>query len=78
MKRYDEHCNHRWANADVLNFMQPKIIIHGGAGSSLQGKGGLLAVRESLHHIVAQVHAELLQGISAAEAVVLGGTTYGR
>ena len=37
--------------------MQPKLIIHGGAGSSLQGKGGLIAVRNSLSQIVAEVYA---------------------
>ena len=52
--------------------MQPKLIIHGGAGSSLQGKGGLIAVRNSLSQIVAEVYALLLTGASATEAVVRG------
>ncbi len=52
--------------------MQPKLIIHGGAGSSLQGKGGLIAVRNSLSQIVAEVYAILLNGASATEAVVRG------
>lgn len=52
--------------------MQPKLIIHGGAGSSLKGKGGLLAVRQSLHGIVQQVYADLLAGVSATDAVVKG------
>lgn len=52
--------------------VQPKLIIHGGAGSSLQGKGGLMAVRESLHKIVAVVYAFLENGGSAVEAVILG------
>ncbi|HAN73793.1 MAG TPA: isoaspartyl peptidase [Planktothrix sp. UBA10369] len=52
--------------------IQPKLIIHGGAGSSLQGKGGLEAVRKSLYQVIDQVYALLLQGASAKEAVVLG------
>ncbi|NEO85185.1 MAG: isoaspartyl peptidase [Spirulina sp. SIO3F2] len=52
--------------------MEPKVIIHGGAGSSLKGKGGLAAVRQSLHKIVTQVYQALGQGMSAAEAAVLG------
>ncbi|MFM8008272.1 MAG: isoaspartyl peptidase/L-asparaginase, partial [Dolichospermum sp.] len=52
--------------------VQPKLIIHGGAGSSLQGKGGLIAVRNSLSKIVADVYALLLNGANATEAVVRG------
>ncbi|MEM8640208.1 MAG: isoaspartyl peptidase/L-asparaginase [Cyanobacteria bacterium P01_G01_bin.54] len=52
--------------------MQPKLIIHGGAGSSLQGKGGLAAVRQLLHQIASDVYQALDQGMSATEAVVLG------
>lgn len=52
--------------------MQPKLIIHGGAGSSLKGKGGLDAVRKSLHDIVAEVYELLLEGKSANEAVIKG------
>ena len=52
--------------------VQPKLIIHGGAGSSLQGKGGLIAVRNSLSKIVADVYALLLNGANAREAVVRG------
>lgn len=51
---------------------QPKLIIHGGAGSSLQGKGGVAAVRALLSGIVEQVYQRLLAGASAQEAVVLG------
>ncbi|MBE9221092.1 isoaspartyl peptidase/L-asparaginase [Cyanobacterium stanieri LEGE 03274] len=50
----------------------PKLIIHGGAGSSLKGKGGLTAVRESLQDIVKEVYQLLLAGKSANEAVILG------
>ncbi len=52
--------------------MQPKLIIHGGAGSSLKGKGGVEAVRRSLHEIVAQIYTQLAAGLSATEAVVRG------
>jgi L-asparaginase len=52
--------------------IQPKLIIHGGAGSSLQGKGGLVAVRNSLSKIVEEVYALLLTGATAAEAIVRG------
>lgn len=52
--------------------VQPKLIIHGGAGSSLQSKGGLEAVRKSLYQVIDQVYALLLQGANAKEAVVRG------
>ncbi len=52
--------------------MQPKVIIHGGAGNSVQDKGGLVPVREALGKIVHIVSMELLAGMSAIEAVVLG------
>ncbi|WP_254172997.1 isoaspartyl peptidase/L-asparaginase [Planktothrix pseudagardhii] len=52
--------------------VQPKLIIHGGAGSSLQGKGGLEAVRKSLYQVIDEVYALLLTGASAKEAVVRG------
>jgi len=52
--------------------IQPKLIIHGGAGSSLQGKGGLIKVRESLHRIVSEVYTLLLAGETAKTSVVHG------
>ncbi|MGF1512807.1 MAG: isoaspartyl peptidase/L-asparaginase [Elainellaceae cyanobacterium] len=52
--------------------MQPKLIIHGGAGSSLKGKGGLEAVRQSLHSIIQQTYAALTNGKPAEEVVALG------
>ncbi|ATS18304.1 isoaspartyl peptidase [Parathermosynechococcus lividus PCC 6715] len=51
---------------------QAKVIIHGGAGPSLQDKGGLIPVRESLHRVIVQVTQALEQGAAAVEAVVLG------
>ena len=52
--------------------VQPKLIIHGGAGSSLKGKGGADVVRNSLFKVIEQVYAQLLRGTSATEAVILG------
>lgn len=52
--------------------VQPKLIIHGGAGSSLKGKGGLAAVRAALHGIVEQVYELLLADTSAVDAVIRG------
>ncbi len=52
--------------------MQPKLIIHGGAGSSLKSKGGIQAVRQDLHGIVQEVYDRLATGASATEAVILG------
>ena len=55
-----------------VNKVQPKLIIHGGAGSSLKDKAGIQALREVLHSIVKQVYTALLNNISATEAVILG------
>jgi L-asparaginase len=55
-----------------MSQVQPKLIIHGGAGSSLKGKGGLNAVRQSLHAIVEEVYGLLQQGATAKEAVIRG------
>ncbi len=52
--------------------VQPKLIIHGGAGSSLQGKGGVEAVRRALYKIVEEVYSLLVTGANASEAVVRG------
>ncbi len=52
--------------------VQPKLIIHGGAGSSLQGKGGVAAVRQSLYKVLGEVYQMLEQGATAKEAVVYG------
>jgi L-asparaginase len=52
--------------------IQPKLIIHGGAGSSLHGKGGLEAVRNSLSKIITDVYSLLVAGANASEAVVRG------
>ena len=52
--------------------MQPKLIVHGGAGSSLSGKGGVDIVRKSLYRIVEEVYELLQGGATATEAVVRG------
>ncbi len=52
--------------------MQPKLIIHGGAGSSLKGKAGADAVRQSLYTIIEDVYSLLLSGADARDAVVRG------
>ena len=52
--------------------IQPKLIIHGGAGSSLKEKDGLGAIRQSLHEIVSEVYQLLLDGSSATQAVIQG------
>ena len=52
--------------------VQPKLIIHGGAGSSLKGKGGVEVVRRSLYKVLEEVYPLLLSGASAKEAVVRG------
>jgi L-asparaginase len=52
--------------------VQPKVIVHGGAGSSLQGKGGAEIVRKSLYRIVAVTYELLQDGAAAIDAVVRG------
>lgn len=54
------------------NQIQPKLIIHGGAGSSLQGTGGVEALRQILHSIVTETYEFLLSGGSATDAVIKG------
>jgi L-asparaginase len=50
----------------------PKLIIHGGAGGSLDDKGGIDAVRESLFQVIDRVYSLLVDGCKAAEAVIEG------
>lgn len=52
--------------------VQPKLIIHGGAGSSLKGKGGIAALREMLYGILDETYSLLRAGDSAKAAVVRG------
>jgi L-asparaginase len=48
--------------------IQPKIIVHGGAGSSL--KGGVEVVRKSLFHVLKEIYPMLLLGADALTTVV--------
>lgn len=52
--------------------MEPKVIIHGGAGSALHDQGGLAAVRQDLHRIVAQVYQRAEAGDRAVDCVIHG------
>lgn len=52
--------------------MQPKLIIHGGAGNTVESKGGLEPVRHSLYAVINAVYPMLLNGESAIAAVVKG------
>ncbi|AFZ37405.1 Beta-aspartyl-peptidase [Stanieria cyanosphaera PCC 7437] len=54
------------------NQVQPKLIIHGGAGGHIRSKGGLEAVRNCLHSIVEEIYSLLLNGASATETVLKG------
>jgi L-asparaginase len=54
-----------------MTTVHPKLIIHGGA-SSLEDKGGLEAVRASLHDIVKDIYTLLIGGATAVEAVTKG------
>ncbi|PZV03443.1 MAG: isoaspartyl peptidase [Leptolyngbya sp.] len=50
----------------------PKVIIHGGAGSSVGHRERLLTLREDLHSIVNEVYSKAELGASARDCVVLG------
>lgn len=52
--------------------VQPKLIIHGGAGSSIHSKGGIDQVRKALYGVLEKVYPLLGQGISATDVVVEG------
>ncbi len=52
--------------------VQPKLVIHGGAGGSLHSKGGIEAVRKSLYDVLEEVYPLLKNGASAVDAVVRG------
>ena len=54
------------------NQVQPKVIIHGGAGGHIKSEKGEAKVREALHKVVAEVYELLDNGASAVDAVVLG------
>ncbi|MFE4106013.1 isoaspartyl peptidase/L-asparaginase [Almyronema epifaneia] len=52
--------------------IEPKLIIHGGAGSKIKSQESLIAVRHELHQIVEAVYQKLAAGAEAKSAVVLG------
>ncbi|MGL5941234.1 MAG: isoaspartyl peptidase/L-asparaginase [Waterburya sp.] len=52
--------------------IQPKLIIHGGAGGHLKSAKGEKIVRQALHSIVEDVYALLTSGAKATEAVIRG------
>lgn len=52
--------------------IQPKLIIHGGAGGHLKSAKGEAIVRQALHEIVDKVYASLVSGATATEAVIKG------
>ncbi|MBD0269761.1 MAG: isoaspartyl peptidase/L-asparaginase [Cyanobacteria bacterium Co-bin8] len=52
--------------------IQPKVIIHGGAGSSLHSKGGVESIRRDLRDIVEEIYGKLLAGADAKTAVIYG------
>ncbi len=52
--------------------VQPKLIIHGGAGGHLKSEAGQAAVRKTLYGILESVYADLQAGGTATEAVVKG------
>jgi L-asparaginase len=56
----------------LMGQAQPKLIIHGGAGSSLKGEKGADAVRQSLYKVIEEVYSLLLSGLDAKSAVILG------
>ena len=50
--------------------VQPKLIIHGGAGGHLQSEEGEIIVRQALHSIVEKIYPLLLDGEHATEVAV--------
>lgn len=51
---------------------QPKLIIHGGAGSALQDRTSVAALRQTLHSITEAIYSKLCAGLTASEAVIIG------
>ncbi|MCC0179007.1 isoaspartyl peptidase/L-asparaginase [Waterburya agarophytonicola K14] len=54
------------------NTIQPKLIIHGGAGGHLKSEKGETVVREALHSIIREVYTILTSGGTAVDAVIKG------
>ena len=55
-----------------MGTVQPKLIIHGGAGGHLKSEVGQEKVRKTIHAIVEEVYASLLNGAKASDAVIQG------
>ena len=55
-----------------VNQIQPKLIIHGGAGGHIKSEKGEAIVRQALHNVVTEVYELLDRGGNAMDAVVLG------
>jgi len=56
----------------TANQIQPKLIIHGGAGGHIKSEQGEAKVRQALYNIVEEVYQLLTTGGSAVDAVVRG------
>ena len=54
------------------NQIQPKLIIHGGAGGHIKSEKGENTVRQALHLIVKEIYGLLDYGGSAVDAVIMG------
>lgn len=54
------------------NQIQPKLIIHGGAGGHIKSKQGEATVRQALHTVVEEIYQLLASGDNAVDAVVKG------
>ena len=54
------------------NQVQPKLIIHGGAGGHLRSEKGEEVVRKALYSVIEEVYSLLDYGSSAVDAVILG------
>ena len=54
------------------NQVQPKLIIHGGAGGHLKSEKGEAVVRKALYSVIEEVYAMLDFGGSAVDAVIMG------
>ncbi|MEM7594681.1 MAG: isoaspartyl peptidase/L-asparaginase [Cyanobacteria bacterium P01_A01_bin.83] len=52
--------------------IQPKLIIHGGAGGHIRSEKGESKVRKALHTVIEEVYEMLSFGGSAVDAVVMG------
>ena len=54
------------------NTVQPKLIIHGGAGGHIKSERGEAKVRQALHTIIEEIYDLLAYEGSAVDAVVMG------